>query len=143
MESINIEQIMEEIRAEIKEKGYKESDLSFRDIPIRDNFEMEIGPYDRKDCIDALMMMSNSSTHDINIAVSGHSTFALFIKKTIRKMTKFLFYPVLTLQNEYNLNNVRFCMQIKAHMEELEEELKKKEMEIEELKQKLQDVQNM
>lgn len=32
--NINVEEIMEKIRAEIKEKGYKESDLSFSDVLI-------------------------------------------------------------------------------------------------------------
>ena len=41
MESINIEEIMQEIRQEIKDKGYKDEDLSFNDIPIPQNVEHE------------------------------------------------------------------------------------------------------
>ena len=35
MQEINVEKIMEEIRADIKAKGYKASDLSFNDIPLK------------------------------------------------------------------------------------------------------------
>ncbi len=34
MQKIDVEQIMNEIRAEIREKGYTENELKFQDIPI-------------------------------------------------------------------------------------------------------------
>lgn len=41
MENINVEEIMKQIREDIKQKGYKISDLSFDDIKINDSNDIK------------------------------------------------------------------------------------------------------
>ncbi len=106
---INIEEIIGEIRKEIQEKGYKETDLSFNDIPIpeaptplpvqapqvpQDNTQEEL-----KGVLDYL---SANYAHDILLPFSSSNPVAGFVKKLVRKLVRFLFYPVLARQNAVN-----------------------------------------
>lgn len=97
MQEINVEVIMAEIRKEIKEKEYKESDLSFNDKwKITNNTGDDIANLKIH-----LEQLSNSKYIPFYRELSGNSIVRL-IKKIIRKMTAFLIWPIIEEQNRYN-----------------------------------------
>ena len=97
-EKINIEEIMAEIKQSIKEQGLTADMLSFEDVPYKKNAQSG----------------SASEAHDY---VSTHyyiqpykelqgNPVKVFIKKVIRKLTKFYVEPVVFEQNDFNANAV-------------------------------------
>ena len=103
---VNIEEIIQEIRREIQEKGYKETDLSFNDIPIP-AAQMNQTPASspermQEDLKNVLDHLNANHLHDIMLPLQPTNPIAAVIKKMIRKMVRFLFYPVLAQQNTVN-----------------------------------------
>ncbi len=102
---INIEEIIQKIREEIQEKGYKETDLSFQDIPIPEISlspsaqALSVSPDDLGKVLDYL---SANYEHDILMPVSASNPLSGLVKKAVRKVVRFLFYPVLAQQNAVN-----------------------------------------
>ena len=102
--AVNIESIMQEIRQEIKDKGYTNDMLSFREIAappsVNDN-ALNISD------LDANMNYLNNSYMIVSCRpLQGNGLF-VFIKKVIRKLTKFYVEPIVSAQNEFNAFNVR------------------------------------
>lgn len=143
---VNIEEIIQEIRREIREKGYKETDLSFSDIPMPavqqpSAFSPEHMEEDLQNILDHL---NANHLHDIMLPFQSSNPAASVIKKIIQKMVRFLFYPVLAQQNTVNSNVVSALniLAAKAEMEsgaeqviaELQERVKVLEAEVDRLK---------
>lgn len=103
---IDIEKIIAEIREDIKKKGYKESDLSFNDIAINEPAENTVQATEHDELKKTLYYLNTNWCHDISMPVNSSNKLARFVKKFIRKFVRFLFYPVLTLQNNINANIV-------------------------------------
>ena len=100
MESINVEKIMQEIRDEIKAKGYKESDLSFASIPLN-NFSTG-NKFNQKILDECLIDLEN-------LKLNYYKTFSKrekrsFINRVVRKIIKPLLYPLVKKQEEINYN---------------------------------------
>lgn len=117
MQDINIEKIMEEIRTEIKEKGYKESDLSFSDIPVRQDDTNEISELFSADRLISLVNAANTSTRvDFYRPITDGGLKGM-IKKAIRKMMKPLLLPLCQEQEKYNSILVQTINQMKLYIE--------------------------
>ena len=91
-EQINIEDIMKEIRAEIRAKGYADNEIPFSDIAcLVGGTEV---PFDLKDYLDDISMMDESRTvlayRDISSTRKGVGKLITFVKKVIRKMMRVL-----------------------------------------------------
>lgn len=104
---INIEEIIRKIREEIREKGYQETDLSFEDIPIPEApvlpaSNMTQIPQSQDDLRAILDYLNANCTHDIMLPIESSNP----VKKIVRKLVRFLFYPVLAKQNEVNASLV-------------------------------------
>ncbi len=132
MENINIEQIMEEIRAEIKEKGYKESDLSFQDIPVEQKL-VAAEQYNAQQLSDSLRVANMYTRVDYYRPITGHG-LKTTIKKAIRKILKPLLLPICQNQEQFNAGAVQTMNQMHQYMllqekriDELEAMLMKKE----------------
>lgn len=101
MDDINVEEIMEKIRTEIKEKGYQESDLSFSDIPVPAVTGMVQEEFD----LDRLKekLQGANATYGVDYyKVIENGGIKGFIKKAIRKTLKFLLYPLCQNQERFN-----------------------------------------
>jgi len=85
MVKIDVEKIMEEIRIEIKNNGYKASDLSFDDVKLPINFT-DI-PWNLK----------------IYTPIPGHGV-KHFIKRLVRKIVRATFYQQFEIQQTFNEN---------------------------------------
>ena len=102
--SVNVEKIMQEIRNEIKEKGYSYDMLSFKDIsvtsiPTNENVTIE-------NAEKQLMYMDNISSVAAYRPLDGNKLFVI-VKKIIRKLTKFYIEPIVASQNEFNKATVQ------------------------------------
>lgn len=100
---INIEKIMDEIRADIKAKGYTNDMLSFNEVS---SIKVVDGSFSREEYDTALNYLNNSYNVVSIRPLTGNPLF-VFIKRIIRKLAKFYVEPIVASQNEYNAFNVR------------------------------------
>ena len=145
-EQINIEDIMQEIRAEIRAKGYADNEIPFSDIAcLVGGTEV---PFELKDYLDDISMMDESRTvlayRDISSTRKGVGKLITFIKKVIRKMVCFYVEPLVDDQNRFNelttkvvAQTVRRYNDDDARIEELEKKIYKCERRIRELEEEL------
>jgi len=106
MENINIEEIMAQIKGEIKEKGLTPDMLSFEDVPYSKPVQVtREGGSSLADADDALAHMNAHYYVQPYKPIAGNP-LKVFIKKVIRKLTKFYVEPVVFEQNEFNANTV-------------------------------------
>lgn len=128
---INIEEIMKEIRAEILDNGYKLSEVSFDDIPIKstksDNYPVGIEFAREVSFIDYLAPLPNFG-------------FRGRVKIFFRKCFKFLLLPIVEQQNEYNGIMVRTVKQLQRQVDQLSMEIKDKNLQILDLEKKLEEL---
>ena len=127
MQEINIEEIMQEIRTEIRNKGYKESDLSFQDIPIKDKNDVIMEEQFSEQYLQEVLHIVNVST-----SVNYYRTFTgnalkVFIKKVIRKILAPILLPLCQEQEQYNSVVTRTLNQMYQYM--LNQESRIKELE--------------
>jgi hypothetical protein len=82
--SVNIEEIMDEIRADIKKKGYTDDVLNFDDADIayiRDQWHIQI-----------------------NTGTDNNFILKRLIKKIIKKLSLFIVSPIIEHQSHFNLS---------------------------------------
>lgn len=136
---INIEEIMNEIRANIKERGYDKEPLSFEEVAVSKPVLQGDSEYDAEEFNREIEYLNYNWNNSFMIPIAGGNPIGVFIKKVIRKLTRFIVFPIVNFQNAYNASNVRCLKQIKEYMAEMEEykvRIAKLEKEIEELKGK-------
>ena len=106
MQQINVEKIMEEIRAEIMEKGYTADMLSFTEVPL---------PAEHENTTDAVERMRRSSfiawRHPVNSGIKG------MVKRVLYKLTGFIIAPVTEDQMVFNNSAVSMAEQTYAVLE--------------------------
>ena len=126
MTEINVEKIMEEIREDIKKKGYKESDLSFNDIPIKDSEEVLVGQFNASELERTLHNANVGVRVDFYKPIEGNALKRV-IKKFIRKIMKPILYHLCESQERYNANVAQTLNQLylyiqkqEAHINDLE-----------------------
>lgn len=133
MEKINIEEIMEEIRKEIKEKGYTNDLLSFEDV-----VESNSGNKTLEEYYDILNATWNIPAYRMLSGGKGPiGRLKVFVKKVLRKIMKFYVEPIASEQTEFNANNVRLLNLINSYMELNDRRIEMLESELEQMKQKL------
>ncbi|MGN0249318.1 MAG: hypothetical protein ACI4C0_08475 [Lachnospiraceae bacterium] len=132
MQEINVEQIMQDIRKEVSEKGLKASDLRFADVSVAGeglDLPTEYDPESMKKQITYLNAVWETAS-----AIETRSTnkVKLFVKKIINKMVMIVMWPNIVAQDVFNLAVVNTFNQMKLMTEEFEklqkdhEDLKKK-----------------
>ncbi len=119
-EDIDVEAIMEQIRENIKERGYDKIPLSFEDIPMSQPVVAGDVDYDGMILKQELQYLNNNWNNNWNVAISGGGLRAKF-KKVVRKITRFIIAPIVAFQNEYNASNVRAMQQLAAYIKITEE----------------------
>ncbi len=134
---INIEQIMEEIRQTIKDRGYDREPLSFEEVELSKPVLQSLDSYDPDEFMHELDYLNHNWNNSWHVPVNGTNPVSVWVKKGIRKCTRFLLFPIVNFQNAYNASAIRCFNQIREYMAELEEYKKKIEMlekELEEMK---------
>lgn len=113
---IDVQEIMEQIRAEIKEKGYKKSDLSFQDIPVStDVNEIIRQEYSPQEFQNLLHQMNCSTNTHFYRPVGGG--LKGFVKKVVRKFLAPIVLPVCEEQELFNSLMVQTMNQMQLYIE--------------------------
>ena len=135
MQEINVEEIMQEIRAEIKEKGYTKDMLSFKDVvsDVSTALPVEFDIVELREVIERM-----NETFDIPWYRDVGGGIKGFIKKVIRKLNMFLIAPVTEDQSEFNSRVVNSSNQVLCFIEEQNEKMEELKEEIRVLKAELQ-----
>jgi len=133
---INVEEIMGEIRREIEKKGYKNEDISFSDIPVRalHGDTGHIGTFEEN--LNALRTHWNVVTYRRLKSDRSIGFLIVFIKKVIRKLTKFYIEPIIADQNENNKLAALCIFDLYYDMEAMRRQIKALEKENKQLKQR-------
>lgn len=147
MQNIDVEKIMEEIRQEIREKGYKEADLDFSDIPIVSTKTASPG-YDREELERQAAYINANSQNPIYFPLAGNP-IKVFIQKTLRRCFLFVIFQAFQFQNKFNTSVTCFLNQVRNYQSENEgvkeqllrqqEQLDSLRKEVEELRSRLHD----
>ncbi len=119
MGTINVEKIMEEIREDIKSKGYTNDMLSFDDVQAPSVIKEE---YDQDQLVSALHNMSVYAYVPWYRDLSK-SRIKRFIQKLIRKFVAFLIAPVTDQQSDFNKETLRGVGQLAGYIEQSENQL--------------------
>lgn len=119
MEKINIEEIMQEIREEIKEKGYTKDELSFLDVPIKKN---DVDQFNASLLESAMQDISNNKMVDYYAPIEGKSLKAI-AKKIVRKLIKPIVYPMCEKQKVYNASVDIAINQLYLYMQDQKEKI--------------------
>lgn len=136
---INIEQIMEEIRKNIKDRGYDKEPLDFEEIELSKPVLQSNTVYDPDEFLHELEYLNHNWNNSWQVPVNGANPVSVFLKKVIRKCTRFLLFPIVNFQNAYNASSIRCLNQIREYMAQTEiykEKIEKLEKELQELKNK-------
>lgn len=105
--TVNIEEIMQAIRQEIKDKGLTSDMLSFEDVPYRKPGDAVNGcALDSEEIKNAMIYLNGHYNIQPYKPLGGNALF-VFVKKVIRKLTKFYVEPIVFDQNDYNANVAR------------------------------------
>lgn len=108
-----IEDIMQQIKAEIKEKNLTSDMLSFEDVPYRKAEDMNNSDGAESDDMSATAAYLNSHYYIQPYKELNGNPIIVFVKKIIRKLAKFYVEPITFEQNEFNANVVRLLNALK------------------------------
>lgn len=148
---INIENIMSDIKAEIKEKGYTADMLSFEDVTKMS--VISVDGFDQGAFSSVVAYMNSSYALPLSKPISGNP-IKRFIKKILSKLARFMLRPVVEHQSEYNCYSAKaFTMledytkagaavaELSKKVELLEAKLDASEKEIESLNNKIAELE--
>ncbi len=103
--TIHIEEIMQNIRKEIKEKGLSSDMLSFEDVPYQKP-DAAVNGAGSEEVKNSLVYLNGHYNVQPYKPLGGNPLFVL-IKKVLRKLMKFYIEPIVNDQNNFNANVVR------------------------------------
>ena len=103
--TIHIEEIMQNIRKEIKEKGLSSDMLSFEDVPYQKP-DAAVNGAGSEEVKNSLVYLNGHYNVQPYKPLGGNPLF-VFIKKVLRKLMKFYIEPIVNDQNKFNANVVR------------------------------------
>lgn len=121
MDELNVEKIMEEIRNEIKEKGFTNDILSFSDI-ISDDTGINGEKFDRvhfnEELFNINMLWNINPNREIERKQGLKGKCVTLFKKFIRKCIRFYITAIVTEQDTFNATSVRLFNMLNLYMEE-------------------------
>lgn len=126
-EQVNIEQIMEEIRQQIAEKGISLDIPEFSgasEKPI-----VEIAPFDRDEFNKSVLAVQRNAQVERYAPIIGNPIIK-FIKRFVRKMVNFIIAPIVEDQNVFNASAARTISSLQSYINELEKRVNELEASI-------------
>ncbi len=137
MENINIEEIMSEIRAEIRAKGYKDDEIAFNDIVL----SQVATPYNMQAFKEELEKMAEDccvlSYRDVASDRPGIGGIVTFFKKVARRLVAFYIEPIVDDQNKFNEETLNLMLQTLNKFAENEEKMSELEKELYDCKKRI------
>ncbi len=137
MSGINIEDIMDEIREEIRQKGYTDDMPSFEEIENREESGYQ---YSEEEYL-ALLHEINVNNNIVWYRELEGGFLSRLLKKVVRKLTSFLGVPVVVDQSAFNASVTREFNQLAGYMDEQKDELNRCRQEIALLTDKVEELQ--
>ena len=121
IETIDVEKIMEEIRQEIREKGYDASMLSFQDVEGQE--ELPLGQEEKFRLEELERRVQESSLHaEVPWYYPAEGSLPVrLVKKVIRKLIRFAYVPIVESQNRENQMLAQSLRQVLAYVKEQQE----------------------
>jgi len=116
-ENINVDEIVNQIRSEIKEKGLEASMLSFEDVPFDKEVSHTESHFELSSLVQSADYMNARNQIDPYKEISGNP-ISVFIKKIIRKLVKFYIMPIMTEQNALNYHCANAVNQVSCYVQE-------------------------
>lgn len=141
MQTIDVEKIMEEIRKEIQEKGYREEDLDFSDIVIDSARGTGVG-YDSEELERQAAYINANSQNPIYFPLTGNP-IKVFFQKVIRRSFLFVIFQAFQFQNKFNCSVTCFLNQVRNYQLEnceLKKQLVQQQERIDKLERKLEEL---
>lgn len=133
MEQINIEQIMKEIRADIKARNLKDNASDFSEITCM--LEGSDIPFDMDEYIDDIEQLSDGnvvlSYRDVSSSRKLIGPVITLIKKVLRKFMCFYIEPIVDDQNRFNVISTRVLSQTVRRYKDEDDRIKELEKELE------------
>lgn len=133
--NIDIEEIMREIREDIRIKGYQNDLLSFDDVII-DTSAINTVKFDKVQFNEDLFTANHEWEVQAYRPLHG-SRIVVFFKKVIRKLTYFFIEPIVLAQDGFNASIVRMMNQMNCYIDERDKEIEDLKEEIKQLKSRL------
>ncbi len=133
---INIESIMQEIRQDIRDKGYTNDLLSFNDIVI-DTSTINAVKFDKVAFNEEVYTINHGWNIQAYRPVPG-GRIAVFFKKVMRKLVYWFVEPIVMEQDGFNAAVVRMMNQMNCYIEETTKENAELKKQVEELTKKLE-----
>lgn len=136
---INIESIMQEIRAEIREKGYTNELLSFSDIVV-DTSLMNATKFDKVLFNEEIYTINHGWNIQAYRVISGSKPM-VFFKKVIRKLVYFFVEPIVLEQDSFNASVVKLMNQVNCYIDKTKQENEELKNQVQELSNKLKELE--
>lgn len=128
---INIESIMQEIKADIRAKGYTNDLLSFDDVVV-DTGSTHVVKFDKVKFNEELFTINHEWEVQAYRPLQGNK-ITVFFKKVIRKLVYFFVEPIVLAQDGFNAALVRMMNEMNCYIDEQEQEIEGLKKQIEQL----------
>ncbi len=138
-QSVNIQKIMEEIRAEIREKGYTADMLSFSDVPLPVGLDETNSVADGEAFVQAVSRMRRLSfiawQRPINTGIKG------IVKRVLYKLSGFIAAPMSEDQTAFNGAAVSAMEQLCTILKTQQQEIARQQVSIESLQKHISNLE--
>ncbi len=134
MSTVNVDEIMNQIRAEIAQKGLKESDIKFEDIPMVNN-DIFGDVYNYDEFSKSLDMARPHVAVNASPALHGN-ILSKIVKKILRRLIAYHIEAIVDEQNEYNKYTFNAVSMLPDKIDEYEMRIEALEKRISELEKK-------
>ena len=136
IKTVNVEEIMKQIRAEIAEKGLQDDAIEFEELMGIDSMD-ESQDFSRKRLNENVTYLNEhwevSAYRELYVSSGLKGKMFVFVKKVIRKLTKFYVEPIVNDQNQYNAGVTRSMNEMRRFIRETQQENQELKKRIEEL----------
>lgn len=149
MSELNVEKIMEEIREEIRGKGYTNDILSFSDIMV-DEKGVDVEKFERvrfnEELINLNMLWNVNPVRPIEKKPGIKGKLICLYRKIVRRCIRTYISPIVWEQDTFNATTVRVLNMVNLYMEEnarLSEEVNRLKGEHEMLEKRVNQLYNL
>lgn len=115
--TVDVTRIMEDIRTEIKEKGYQSEILSFADVPLESASEYRNEHFDTDILHNNVQYLTANHTIELERNLSGNP-IGMIWHKLMRRIMRFYIAPYAEAQNGINANLTQAQQQIELYIRE-------------------------
>lgn len=141
IQTVDVEKIMEEIRQNIKDRGYSEDMLSFSeatsDVEITHGVSADDLSYDETEMNQFIQAARGVHNIPYYEPMQGNK-LKVFVKRVIRKLMAFQMQSIRERQNQFNYNVIQSIRELALHTAELEDAICEKEELVEELETRIE-----